>query len=69
MLCDDQEGRVRGGRETQEGGDICICIADSCCCTAETNTTLPREEAVSSRPREEAIARSASEGRQGQLVI
>ena len=31
------------GREAQEGGDICILIhisADSCCCTAETNTTL-----------------------------
>ena len=23
-----------------EGEDICIHIADSCCCTAETNTTL-----------------------------
>ena len=30
---------VRGGREDQEGGDICIHIADSWCCTAETNTT------------------------------
>ena len=29
-----------GGREVQEGGDICIHIADSLCCTAETNTTL-----------------------------
>ena len=29
-------GRV-GGRGY---GDICICIADSLCCTAETNTTL-----------------------------
>ena len=33
------EGGV-GGREAQEGGDICILTADSCCCTAETNTTL-----------------------------
>ena len=35
-------GRERG-RETQEGrgyGDICICIADSLCDTAETNTPL-----------------------------
>ena len=32
--------RVLIGREAQEGGDICIHIADSLCCTAETNTTL-----------------------------
>ena len=25
-----------GGREAQEGGDICIHIADSLCCIAET---------------------------------
>ena len=29
-----------GGREVKEGGDICILITDSCCCTAETNTTV-----------------------------
>ena len=41
MLCDDLEGwDGEGGREAQEGGDICIHIADSLCCTAETNTTL-----------------------------
>ena len=41
MLCDDLEGWDGGcGRETQEGGDKCILIADSCYCTAETNTTL-----------------------------
>ena len=41
MLCDDLEGwDGRGGREAKAGGDICICIADSCCCTAETNTLL-----------------------------
>ena len=27
-------------REAQEGGDTCILMADSHCCTAETNTTL-----------------------------
>ena len=32
-------GRGVGG-DVQEGGDICIHIADSGCCTAETNTTL-----------------------------
>ena len=41
MLCDHLEGWDReGGREAQEGGDICICIADSLCYTAETNTTM-----------------------------
>ena len=30
----------KGGKETQEGGDIRTLIADSRCCTAETNTTL-----------------------------
>ena len=29
-----------GGREAQEGGDICIHMVDSLLCTAETNTTL-----------------------------
>ena len=42
MLCDDLEGGdgVGGGREVQEGGDICILMADSHCCMAETNITL-----------------------------
>ena len=42
MLCDHLEGWDReGGRETQEGGDmdIGICIADSLCYKAETNTS------------------------------
>ena len=43
MLCDDLDGwdwgvGVRGGKEVQKGGDICIHIADSLGCTAETNT-------------------------------
>ena len=33
-------GRRAAGRELQEGGHICIHIAGSCCCTAETNTTF-----------------------------
>ena len=28
------------GKEIQERGDICIHIADSFCCTVETNTIL-----------------------------
>ena len=42
MLCDDLAGcdGVVGRREVQEEGDICIHIADSLPCTAETNTTL-----------------------------
>ena len=42
MLCGDLDGwDGEGGRkEVQEGGDICIHVADSLHCTAETNTTL-----------------------------
>ena len=44
MLCDNLEGWPRdGGREAKEGGgngDTRIHTADSCCYTAETNTTL-----------------------------
>ena len=42
MLCDDLDSwdGAWGGREIQEGGDICIHIADSLNCTAETNTAL-----------------------------
>ena len=39
MLCDDLEG-WGGGREAQQGGDMCIITADLHCCTAETNATL-----------------------------
>ena len=39
MLCD---GLVAwdGGRELQEGGDVCMHMADSLRCAADTNTTL-----------------------------
>ena len=43
MLCDNLEGWGRvegGGRVVQEGGDIGILVADSCCCMAEANKTL-----------------------------
>ena len=42
MLCDDLEGWDwgEGGSEAQEGRHVCIHIADSHCCTAETNTTV-----------------------------
>ena len=33
----DEEG---GGREVQKGGDICVTMAGSCCCMAETHTKL-----------------------------
>ena len=36
MLCDDLEGWDGMG----VGGDICIHIADSLSCTADSNTTL-----------------------------
>ena len=38
-IIDGQDG-VRGGREVQEGGNICIHIADSVHCTEEINTTF-----------------------------
>ena len=35
------EGRGgMGEKEVQEGGDVCIQIANSFCCTAETDITL-----------------------------
>ena len=51
MLCGNLErwNAVGGGREVQEGGDMCIFMADSHmvhtwsihgCCMAETNTIL-----------------------------
>ena len=41
-LCDDLDGWDKGwgGTEAQEGGDICILLADSHGCTPETNTAL-----------------------------
>ena len=29
-----------GAEEVQEGGNICVLLADSCCCVAETNMIL-----------------------------
>ena len=46
-LCDYLEGWVGGGREVQEEGDVYICIADSLCCTAETNSTLKSNYIIS----------------------
>ena len=44
QLSTSNEKTIRrvGGKHKRERryGDICICIADSLCCTAETNTTL-----------------------------
>ena len=42
MLRDNLDGQdvVGGGGEFQEGGDMCIPLADSRFCMAETNTTL-----------------------------
>ena len=42
-LCDNLgrwDGVGGGGREVGEGGDICISMADPCCCMTETNTIL-----------------------------
>jgi hypothetical protein len=43
MLSGDPDGSNEWGlcgREIEEGGEICIHIADSVCCTAEINTRL-----------------------------
>ena len=42
MLYDDVEvwDGMGGGREVQEGGDICVPMIDSCGCVAETNPVL-----------------------------
>ena len=40
VLCDNLEDRVGGGREVQEGGDICMPMADSCSYMAEVNKIL-----------------------------
>ena len=42
VLCDNLEGweGEGGGRGVQEGGDLCIPSADSCCCMARTITIL-----------------------------
>ena len=42
VLCGNLEGwdGVGVGRDIHKGGDVCIPMADSCQCTAETNTTL-----------------------------
>ena len=44
MLCGNLEGwnGMGDGREVPEEGDICIPMADSCWCMAETNTILQR---------------------------
>ena len=41
-VCDNLKGwdGMGSGREGQEGGDMCVPLADSCWCMAETNTTL-----------------------------
>ena len=45
MLCNYLQGwdGMGGGREVQEGGDIYILMAGSCCYMAETNMTHQHE--------------------------
>ena len=42
MLCGSLEGwdGVGDGRGVQEGGDLCVSVADLCGCVAEANTIL-----------------------------
>ena len=39
MFGDNLEGGLGWGREVQEGGDMYVFLANSHCCTTETNTT------------------------------
>jgi len=39
-VCHDDLERRDGRGRLKEGGDICIHLANSCCCMEETNTTL-----------------------------
>ena len=39
-LCDDLRDGMREEREALEGGDVCIIMADSHSCMAETKTAL-----------------------------
>ena len=43
MLCGDLDGWDVGRWEVQEGVDICIHIADSLCCTAETKHNFVKQ--------------------------
>ena len=38
--CTKQSVMTYTGKESKKRVDICICITDSLCCTAEINTTL-----------------------------
>ena len=68
-LCDNLgrwDGVGGGGREVGEGGDICISMADPCCCMTETNTILQsnypsikkKKRRVSRRVQQAALPRS-----------
>ena len=40
ILCDDLAMWDGGGREGQEGGNVCMLMTDPHCCMAENSTTL-----------------------------
>ena len=40
MLCDNLEGWDGGRGEALKGGDTCMHMTDSRCCTTEINTSL-----------------------------
>ena len=40
VLCDNLEGRDGGREKVQDGGDLCVLVANLCCCMAEANTIL-----------------------------
>ena len=40
MLCDNLEGWDGVREKVQGGGDMCVLVANLCCCMAEVNTIL-----------------------------
>ena len=40
MFCDDMGKMGKNVKKIQKRGDMCICVADSLCCTAETNNIV-----------------------------
>ena len=56
-------GGMQGGdgKEVQEGGDVCIYMADSLHCTAETNTTFQSKYSPIKRKRNKLRERKQRE--------
>ena len=57
-----------GGRDAQQGGDMCMFIADSLCCTAETKTALESSYTlIKSKSSNKFFLKSGREGQKNGL--